>query len=322
MEEPKDKKVLMVIDSNSIIHRAFHALPALTTKKGEEVGAVYGFLLVFFKAIKDFHPECISAAFDLPFPTFRHKKYKEYKAKRPPTPKELKSQMPKVKEILRAFSVPVFEKEGFEADDIIATIASSAKKSAETEAIILSGDLDALQLVDRSTKVFALRKGVKDVVLYDEGLVKERFGGLEPGQLVDFKALRGDSSDNIPGVEGIGDKTATELLLRFGTLENIYKKIKEDSEDEKNIKPRIKETLLKNEKLAFLSENLAQVQKNVPIEFDIEACHWKKFDREKVVKMLEDLEFKSLIERIPDIYEKSSVSGAGASGIGKQGKLL
>ena len=190
-----ETKRLIIIDSNSIIHRAYHALPRLTTKKGELVNAVYGFLLVFFKAIREFQPDYIAACFDFPGPTFRHKKFKEYKAKRPPTPKDLVSQIPKVKEILDAFSVLIFEKEGFEADDIIGTISCLVSRKQvlpEIETIILSGDLDILQLVDSKTKVYTLRKGVKDVVLYDENLVKEKFQGLTPEQILDFKALRGD----------------------------------------------------------------------------------------------------------------------------------
>jgi len=184
----KKKKRLIIIDSNSIIHRAYHALPPLTTKKGELVSAVYGFLLVFLKVIREFQPDYIAACFDVPGPTFRHKKFKEYKAKRPPTPKELYQQIPKVKEILKAFQVQVFEKESFEADDLIGTIARLAPKKftpyrnevsgAEQvlpgiETIILSGDLDTLQLVNPQTKVYFLRKGVKDVVLYDVAEVEK-----------------------------------------------------------------------------------------------------------------------------------------------------
>jgi DNA polymerase-1 len=164
----EEKKRLIIIDSNSLIHRAYHALPSLTTKKGELVNAVYGFLLVFLKVIKEFQPNYIAATFDSAAPTFRHKRFKEYKAKRPPAPEELYQQIPKVKEILTAFRVPIFEKEGFEADDIIGTIAKKAPKKQvipEIETIILSGDLDTLQLVNPKTKVYSLRKGVKDTIL-------------------------------------------------------------------------------------------------------------------------------------------------------------
>jgi len=314
----EENKHLVIIDSNSIIHRAYHALPRLATKGGELVNAVYGFLLVFFKAIKDFQPDYIAAAFDFPAPTFRHKKYKEYKAKRPPAPEELYQQIPKVKEILKSFNVPVFEEEGFEADDIIGTISKLAPRKQvfpEIEIIILSGDLDTLQLVNPRTRVYSLRKGVKDIILYDEKLVREKFQGLKPEQLLDFKALRGDPSDNIPGVTGIGEKTAIELLLKFGSLENLYKAVEEDksssppftaariieenSEKAKKIRPKLKETLLKYKEQAFISKDLAKLFENVPIDFNLKECHWKEYNKEKATQILKNLEFHSLIKRLP-----------------------
>jgi len=302
---PKSKKeVLVIIDSNSVIYRAYHALPKLTNKKGELVNAVYGFLLVFFKAIKDFHPDFIAAAFDLPLPTFRHKKYDGYKANRPKAPEDLRSQMPIVKEFLNVFSVPVFEKEGFEADDIVGTIVQSTEKKKEPpEIIILSGDLDSLQLVDYRTKVYALRKGIKDIILYGEEQVEEKFQGLKPKQLLDFKSLRGDPSDNIPGVKGIGEKTAIELILEFGSLENIYKKIEKKSGDLK-IKKRIKDLLIEYKEQAFLSGFLAKLEKNVPIDFSLENCMWLNFDIEKATRLLEKFEFYSLIKRLPEIKKR------------------
>ncbi len=301
--ENKTKRIL-VIDSNSVIHRAFHALPPLKTKKGELVNAVYGFLLVFFRAIKDFRPDYIAACFDLPAPTFRHKKYKEYKAKRPKAPEELYQQIPIIKEVLKCFNVPVFEKQGFEADDVIGTIAKLSprkQKLPAIETIIASGDLDSLQLINSQTKLFALRKGVKDVVLYDTDLVKEKFQGLVPEQILDFKALRGDPSDNIPGVTGIGEKTAIELLLKFGSLEKIYREIESNSKKAKTIKPKLKETLLKYKEQAFLSKDLAQIDKNVPIDFNLGNCEWSNYDKEKAADMLKKLEFYSLVEKLPDL---------------------
>jgi len=297
-----NKKNLIIIDSNSIIHRAYHALPPLTTKKGELVNAVYGFLLVFFKAIRDFQPDFIAATFDFPGPTFRHKKFKEYKAKRPPAPEELYQQIPKVKEILKALEVSIFEKEGFEADDIIGTISRLAPKKQvlpEIGTIILSGDLDTLQLVNPRTKVYSLRRGVKDVVLYDEKQVQEKFQGLVPEQLLDFKALRGDPSDNIPGVTSIGEKTAIKLLLEFGSLENLYKEIEIKSERAKKLKPKLKETLLKYKEQAFLSKSLAQIKKDVPIDFNLKECQWKEYNKEKTIQIFKNLEFHSLIKRLP-----------------------
>lgn len=302
--ENKTKR-LLIIDSNSIIHRAYHALPVLTTKKGELVNAVYGFLLVFLKAIKDFHPDFIAAAFDSPAPTFRHKKYKEYKAKRPKAPQELYQQIPKVKEVLKAFGVPIFEKTGFEADDIIGTISFLAPKKQiipPLETIILSGDLDSLQLVDNKTKVCLLKKGVKDIILYDENLVKEKFHGLSPKQILEFKALRGDVSDNIPGVTGIGEKTAVKLLLEFGTLENIYKEnLKEKFALTKMFKPRVEEMLLKYKEQAFLSKELAQINKNVPLDFNLNKCSFGNYDKEKIDRVFKKFDFYSLLNRLSEI---------------------
>ena len=301
------KKRLIIIDANSVIHRAYHALPNLTTKKGEPVNALYGFLLVFFRAIKDFQPDFIVACFDFPGPNFRHEKFKEYKAKRPPTPDDLRRQIPKVKEFLGSFNVPVFEKQGFEADDIIGTVAGSAAKkqtAGEIENIILSGDLDCLQLVDSQTQAYILRKGVKDIILYDRERVKEKFQGLVPGQLLGFKALRGDPSDNIPGVAGVGEKTAISLLLQFGRLEHLYKEIDKGSEASKKIKPKLKETLLKDRERAFLSKDLASIKKDVPIDFDLEKCRWQEYDKEKMTQVLKDFEFYSLLKRLPSVKAK------------------
>lgn len=295
------KKVLVVIDSNSIIHRAYHALPPLTTKRGELVNAVYGFLLVFFKALREFQPDFIAACFDFPAPTFRHKKFKGYKIKRPPAPEDLYQQIPKVKEILKSFGVQVFEKEGFEADDIIGTIAKAApKKQAfpRIETIILSGDLDTLQLVDSYTKVYSLRKGVKDIILYDGAEVEKKYT-LKPHQLLSFKSLRGDPSDNIPGVTGIGEKIATELIKEFGNLENLYRNLEENTGKGEKVKPKIRETLLKYKEQAFFSKSLTQIKKDVPIDFSLKKCQFGEYDKKRVIQLLKKFEFHSLINRLP-----------------------
>ena len=290
-----DKKRLIVIDSNSIIHRAYHALPPLTTKKGELVGAVYGFLLVFLKAIKEFKPDFVIACFDVKGPTFRHEKYQEYKAKRPKAPDELYQQIPKVKEVLEAFNVPIYEKQGFEADDIIGTIAKLApQKQAfpEIETIIISGDSDNLQLINPQTKVYTLRKGVKDTVLYDEAMVAQKYEGLTPQQLIDYRALRGDPTDNIPGVLGIGEKTATALIKEFGTLEKIYDNLS-------LINTKTREKLIQHKEQAFFSRELAEIYKNVPLDFNLQECRWENYDKEKASQALKSLDFYSLIPRLP-----------------------
>jgi len=301
-----EKKRLIIIDGNALVHRAYHALPPLSTKKGEIVNAVYGFLLIFFRAIKDFQPDFVAATFDLPAPTFRHKKFKEYKATRKRAPDELYDQLPKVKEILKNFNVPVFEKEGFEADDIIGTIANLVHQkqiSPEVETIILSGDLDTLQLINTTTKVYTFRKGLKDTVLYDEKAVKEKYDGLVPEQLTDFKALKGDSSDNIPGVPGIGDKTAIALIKEFKNLENLYKEIEEiktlPKKEEKVLSPKILTLLKEYKEQAFFNKTLTEINKNVPIEFNIEASRWGDYNKETIAQLLKDYEFYSLIDRLP-----------------------
>lgn len=294
MEEVVPKH-LIIIDSNSVIHRAFHALPPLTTKSGELVNAVYGFLLVFLKAIKEFQPDYVVACFDFPAPTFRHEKYKEYKAKRPKAPPNLYQQIPRVKEILNVFNVPIFEQEGFEADDLIGTIVRLAPKRQvfpPLETIVLSGDTDLLQLVDQQTKVYALRKGVKDTVLYNKGLVEEKYSGLTPAQLLDFRALKGDPSDNILGVPGIGEKTAVKLIQEFGTLENLYQNLA-------LVQSKIRDLLMRHKEQAFLSKELAQIYTSVPVDFNLEKCRWGEYDRDRVKTILEKFEFYSLIPRLP-----------------------
>jgi DNA polymerase-1 len=211
-----------------------------------------------------------------------------------------------LKKVLDAFSVPIFEKQGYEADDIIGTISQKAEKQQvypKPEIIILTGDLDALQLIDNNTRVYALRKGVKDTVLYDELLVKERYDGLNPSQLLDFRALRGDPSDNIPGVTGIGEKTAIKLLKEFGTLENLYKNINQPSSI---IHQALKAKLLEYKEQAFLSRDLAEMKKDAPIEFALEKCRFGEYDKEKAVRILQELEFNSLVKRLPSAEQNHS----------------
>lgn len=290
------EKKFLIVDANSLLHRAFHALPPLTTKKGEPVGAVYGFLLIFFRVIKEFQPDFIAACFDFPAKNFRHLQFEEYKAKRPPLPESLSLQILKTKEVLKMFGAPVFEKQGFEADDIIATLADRSK---DAQVIIVSGDSDALSLVNEQVKVFALRKGIKNTVLYDTDLVKEKYQGLAPEQLIDLRALRGDVSDNIPGVKGVGEKTAIKLLLDFGSLENLYQELEKETEETNKLSLKLKDVLLKEKEKAFLSQFLARLQIKVPVDFDLEQCRWKGYDKEKAIDFLKGLEFYSLINRLP-----------------------
>ena len=298
------RKRFILIDANSLIHRAYHALPSLTTKKGEPVNAVYGFLLVFLKTVKDLHPDYIAACFDFPAKTFRHKEYKEYKAKRPKMPDDLRRQIPKIKEFLKVFSVPVFEKKGLEADDIIASLKTGASSGAKKiKNIIISGDLDLLQLVDKNTKVYFLRRGVKETIFYDEKKVEEKYQGLKPEQLSDFRGLRGDPSDNIPGVLGVGEKTAIKLIKEFGSLENLYSELDRRPPSEKVLEianQRLRAKLKEHKSQAFLSKKLAQIKKDAPLDFSLEKCFWKKYDKKKAIQLFENFDFYSLIKKLPD----------------------
>ncbi len=291
----KDLKRMIILDSNSILHRAFHALPLLTTKNGEPINAVYGFLLILFKAIRELNPDYIVACFDFPAKTFRHQKFKEYKAKRPPISKDLASQIPKVKEVLNSLSIPIFEKEGFEADDLIATIAKKAE-SRVSEIFVLTGDFDTLQIVNKKIRIFFLGKKMKEPLIYTEKKVIAEFGIL-PKQIPDFKALVGDQSDNIPGVLGIGQKTAVEILRNYGDLETLYSQI----EKEKKINEKIKKELIINKEKVFLSKNLAKLEDEVEIDFDLKKCNFGSFNPKVLQKVLERFEFYSLLKRIPEI---------------------
>lgn len=309
------KKKLILIDSNAIIHRAYHALPPLTTKTGEIVNAVYGFTSVLLNVLNKFKPDYIAATFDLKEPTFRHKEFKDYKATRVKAPDDLYEQIPRVKEIVEAFNIPIVEKEGYEADDLIATFARKTEKlHPDVEVIVVTGDLDTLQLVDDRIKVFALRKGMSDSVLYDKKAIFERYG-LKPEQMIDYKGLRGDPSDNLPGVRGVGEKTATELLKKYNTLEKIYKKLPE-------IKEGIRKKLEKDKLQAYFSKRLACLVDNVPVDFDLRKCQTEDFSRVKIINLMRDLEFFSLLRRLPGYEDHiKSMQEKGSPDQAKAGKI-
>jgi DNA polymerase I len=290
-----EKDNFVIIDSNSIIHRAFHALPPLKKGDGTVVNAVYGFLLVLFKLIKDLEPKYLVACFDLPEPTFRKQIFEEYKAHRKKAPQELYDQIPMIKEVLKIFNVPIFEKPGYEGDDLIGTLANSLTKGKENQVsnVVVSGDLDNLQLINDNTSVYFLAKGVKNTVLLNEEDVKKKYDGLIPSQLIDYKALRGDPSDNIPGVKGIGEKTAIKLIKEFDNIENLYNKI-----DIAEMPLKVKEKLIENKENAFLSKVLSEIKKDVPIEVNMNDCEWGGHDEKEAVEMLKSFNFNSLIKNI------------------------
>jgi len=283
----------VIIDSLALIHRAFHILPPLTDKKGRQTNALYGFTSILLKILKDLKPDFIAAAFDLPSPTFRDKIFTDYKAHRPKTPEALTSQIALVKEMLEAFNIKILEKEGYEADDIIGSLSKWLNENYEdVECIIVTGDLDTLQLISPKTKVYTLKKGISQTAIYGIKEVKERFN-LEPWQLADYKALLGDQSDNIPGVKGIGAKTAQQLISKFNSIDQIYKNL-----DSKEISPKIKKLLKSQKQEAFFSKELSLIYKDIPIKEKIEDFKFGNFDKNKILNKLLEFGFKSLLSRL------------------------
>ena len=291
------KDILLLVDGNALVHRGFHAIPHLSTKAGEPTNGVYGFTVLFLRALKELGPRYVAVAFDLPGGTFRDKLYKAYKEHRVAAPAELYSQIPRVKELVQAMNVPVFELEGYEADDIIGSLAQLGKAQPNLEVVILTGDLDALQLVDDNVRVFAPKKGLTETILYDRKAVEARYG-LAPEQIVDYKALRGDASDNIPGVKGIGEKTATELLQKFKNLAGVYQAAVGHPETS-GLKPKILTALSAHKRDAEISQKLAQIVRDLPIRLDLAKAELADFEESKVVQMFQELEFRSLIDKIP-----------------------
>ncbi|KKS39009.1 MAG: polymerase protein [Parcubacteria group bacterium GW2011_GWA2_42_14] len=286
----------IIIDSNAIIHRAFHALPPFTAPDGSPTGAVYGFTSILIKILKDLKPDYVLAAFDTAAPTFRHIAYEKYKAQREKAPDELYAQFPKTKEVLGAFNIPILEKDGFEADDIIGTLAKKIPQEDKTaEIIIVTGDMDTFQLVNKNVSVFTMRRGITDTVLYDERAVRERFG-FGPETMIDYKALRGDPSDNIPGVKGIGEKTATELLKKYKKLENIYKLLKKKKLKES---ASLLEKLKASENEAILSKNLATINTAVTLKISLQNLpHPQTGATPEIKAVLEKFGFRSLLARL------------------------
>ncbi|MBN2885050.1 DNA polymerase I [Patescibacteria group bacterium] len=294
----KNKAKFIIIDGNALIHRSFHAIPpTLRTKDGRLVNAVYGFSSFILRAFLELRPEFVVLTLDRKAPTFRHEEYAEYKATRVKAPDELYEQIPIVKEVAQVLDIPIFEKDGFEADDLIGTLAKQAKKNSDWHNIIITGDMDTLQLIDDRTSVYTMSRGFSDSILYGASEVKAKYG-LNPNQIVDYKALRGDASDNIPGVKGIGEKGATELLQNFKTLDGVYLAAEKDSD---KIKPRTKELLLADKDKAYLSQSLATINCDVPIKINWDLFRLDSFDEDVAIKLFQDLEFRSLLNKLKQV---------------------
>ncbi|MBI3442598.1 MAG: DNA polymerase I [Candidatus Sungbacteria bacterium] len=289
-------KKIVLIDSHAIIHRAFHALPPLTASgSGEPVNAVYGFASILLRILKELRPDYVAAAFDMPGKTFRHEQYEAYKAHRAPTPDELKSQFSKVHELVEAFGIPVFQKEGYEADDVIGTMTRELADEKDCEVIIITGDSDALQLVRPNVKVYTMKQGVNDIAVYGEDEVRQRYG-LSPEQLIDFKGLKGDASDNIKGVKGIGEKTATDLLQKFGSIDKIYAALEKGKAD---ISETIAVKLVEGKKDAIFSRELARIDRHIPITVRLEDVIWHDGSHEAAAaEIFRKYGFTSLLKRL------------------------
>ncbi|HEY3118872.1 MAG TPA: DNA polymerase I [Chloroflexota bacterium] len=282
---------LALIDGNSLVYRAFHALPQdLTSNTGELANATYGFIMMLMRAQADLKPTHIAAAFDTPKPTFRHEQYAQYKATRAAMPDGLSHQFQRVYELLEAFRIPMFRYEGVEADDLIGTLARKASERG-LDVVIISGDTDAFQLIGPKVRVLAPRRGVTDAVLYDEAAIQTRYG-LRPPQLIDHKSLVGDTSDNIPGVPGIGDKTATKLLAEYGDLEGVR-----DHLDQLPAKQR--QVLESYMGQVFKARELVTIVQDVPVELDLDAMAVKEDDRPRTLELFHELSFRTLIDRLP-----------------------
>jgi len=292
MTKMEKGNLLLLFDGNALVHRAFHALPPLTVSKtGEMINAVYGFANTLLKVLAELKPTHWAVAFDRPTPTFRHEMFEEYKAQRPAMPEELKGQIKRVHQLVAAFHIPIFEIDGFEADDVLGTLSQQASDH-NIETIIVTGDNDMLQLVSSEVKALAPKRTFNDTILYDEEEVKQKYG-INPGQITDFKALLGDVSDNIPGVPGIGEKTAARLIQQFGSLEEIYSHIEDVTPS------KLQATLHEHRAQAFQSKELVTIVRDVPINLNIESCQVSNYDRDEVAKLFRELEFIKLLPRLP-----------------------
>ena len=287
-------KKLLILDSNSILNRAFYGVRYLSAKDGTPTNAIYGFLNILLKLIKEQEPDYICAAFDVKAPTFRHKQYEGYKAQRKPMPEGLAAQMPLAKDVLRAMGVTILEKEGYEADDIIGTVARLCEES-EISCFIATGDKDDLQLASDKTKVIltVTKSGYNETIIYDDKAVKEKYH-VTPTEFIDVKALMGDPSDNIPGVKGVGEKTAMSLIEKHHSIEYIYENI-----DDIGLKGAMLQKMKDGREMAFMSKELATINRNTPIEFNAEECVFDGFENNgELYEILKRLELNSIIKKL------------------------
>ena len=301
MVKKKANKRLILLDAHAIIHRAYHALPDFSSSKGEPTGALYGLCNMLIKIVQELKPDYLIACYDLPKPTYRHEAFADYKAGRQKADEELKVQLGKSRDVFEAFNIPIYDAEGFEADDVLGTIVEQTKKQKDVDIVIASGDMDTLQLVEeKRVSVYTLRKGIQDTILYDEAAVVARFG-FPSDSLPDYKGLRGDPSDNIPGIRGIGEKTGTTLISEFTTIENLYAALEKDEKKVAalGITPRIIGLLREGKDEAFFSKMLATIRRDAPVTFTLPTHNWREaLDTDVLFALFRELEFRTLSERI------------------------
>lgn len=320
VQRRKNLDKLVVIDGNSILNRAFYGIMGskmLQTADGTYTNAVYGFLTIMFKLVEDLQPKYMVVAFDLKAPTKRHEMYKEYKGTRHGMPDELASQMPIIKEVLSAMNIAVLTKEGYEADDILGTL-SRFGESNDLEVVLLTGDRDSFQLATEKTiiRIPRTKQGKTETENFDREKIIETYG-IEPKALIEVKGLMGDSSDNIPGVPGVGEKTALNLIKEYGDIDNLYAKIESG---EATVKGKLLENLVNNKELAYLSRTLGTIDVDSPIEKDLSKFEIVEWDKKKVLELFKTLRFNKFIERfglenediptqsLEDLFEMKSIS--------------
>jgi len=290
----------MLLDGYGLVYRGYFALPPLTTSKGDLVNGVFGFASIVLRGLADLQPDYLAVSFDLPGPTFRHEQYAEYKATRTKMPDDLRDQFPKVREVVKALRIPVYEMQGYEADDVIGTITRQLDPREDLETTIVTVDLDMLQLVTPRVRLMTTRSGVENTVIYDVARIDERFG-LRPDQMVDYKALKGDPTDNIPGVPGVGEKTAAKLIREFADLDSLYSRLDEVTPE------KLREKLREHRDQVFQGRELSRIVRDLPIEIDLEAARLGDYDRDTVVRLFREYEFRTLIERLPPMAGESAV---------------
>ena len=289
----------MLLDGYGLVYRGYFALPPLTTSKGDLVNGAFGFASIVLRGIQDLQPDYIAVSFDLPGPTFRHEQYADYKATRTKMPDDLRDQFPKVREIVKALRFPVYEMPGYEADDVIGTITHQLDDRDDLETTIVTVDLDMLQLVSPRVRLMTTRSGVENTVMYDVARIDERFG-LRPDQMVDYKALKGDPTDNIPGVPGVGEKTAAKLIRDFGDLDSLLARLDE-------VTPaKLGDKLREHRDQVLMGRELSQIVRDLPVQIDLEAARLGDYDRDTVVRLFREYEFRTLIERLPPMAGESA----------------